>query len=99
MKINCFPKILFGIYILMFCKLSFAFDGSVATKYNDIFTQNILHGNVVNKEKTSRWSFNCRSKSLLSPYSGKTIGDFFSPITLRPAIKLGIDYVPPKFKK
>ena len=26
----------------MFCKLSFAFDGSVAAKYNDIFTQNIL---------------------------------------------------------
>ena len=42
MKINCFPKILFGIYILMFCKLSFAFDETVAAKYNDIFTQNIL---------------------------------------------------------
>ena len=42
-----------------------------------IFTQNILHGNVVNKENTSRWSFNCRFKSLLSPYEGKTIGDFF----------------------
>ena len=26
----------------MFCKLSFAFDETVATKYNDIFTQNIL---------------------------------------------------------
>ncbi len=64
-----------------------------------IFTQNILHGNVVNKEKTSRWSFNCRFKSLLSPYEGKTIGDFFFPITLRSATKLGMDYVPPKFKK
>ena len=42
MKINCFPKILFGIYILLFCKLSFAFDETVAAKYNDIFTQNIL---------------------------------------------------------
>jgi len=64
-----------------------------------IFTQNILHGNVVNKEKTSRWSFNCRFKSLLSPYEGKTIGDFFFPITLRSATKLGMDYVPPKFRK
>ncbi len=64
-----------------------------------IFTQNILHGNVVNKEKTSRWSFNCRFKSLLSPYDGKTIGDFFVPITLRSATKLGMDYVPPKIKK
>ena len=26
----------------MFCKLSFAFDETVAAKYNDIFTQNIL---------------------------------------------------------
>ena len=42
MKINCFPKILFGIYILMFCKFSYAFDETVAAKYNDIFTQNIL---------------------------------------------------------
>mgnify|MGYP001167790459 CR=1 FL=1 len=64
-----------------------------------IFTQNILHGNVVNKENTSRWSFNCRFKSLLSPYEGKTIGDFFIPITIRSATKLGMNYVPPKIKK
>ena len=63
-----------------------------------IFTQNILHGNVVNKENTSRWSFNCRFKSLLSPYEGKSVGDFFLPITLRSATKLGMDYVPPKIK-
>ncbi len=64
-----------------------------------IFTQNILHGNVINKEKTSRWSFNCRFKSLLSPYEGKTIGDFFIPITIRSATKLGMNYVSPKIKK
>ena len=64
-----------------------------------IFTQNILHGNVINKEKTSRWSFNCRFKSLLSPYEGKTIGDFFIPITVRSATKLGMNYVSPKIKK
>ena len=63
-----------------------------------IFTQNIMHGNVVNLEKTTRWSFNCRFKSLLSPYSGKTIGDFFSPITIRAATRLGMNYEEPKKK-
>ena len=63
-----------------------------------IFTQNIMHGNVVNVEKTTRWSFNCRFKSLLSPYSGKTIGDFFSPITIRAATRLGMNYEEPKKK-
>lgn len=63
-----------------------------------IFTQNTLHGNIINKETTTRWSFNCRFKSLLSPYDQKTIGDFFIPITIKPATKLGINYVEPKFK-
>lgn len=63
-----------------------------------IFTQNIMHGNVVNTEKTTRWSFNCRFKSLLSPYSGKTIGDFFTPITIRAATRLGMNYEEPKKK-
>ena len=63
-----------------------------------IFTQNIMHGNVVNIEKTTRWSFNCRFKSLLSPYNGKTIGDFFTPITIRAATRLGMNYEEPKKK-
>ena len=42
MKINYFFKIFFWINILIFCKLSYAFDESVAAKYNDIFTKNIL---------------------------------------------------------
>ena len=40
MKINYFFKIFICIYILIFCKLSYAFDESVAAKYNDIFTKN-----------------------------------------------------------
>ena len=42
MKINSFFKIFFWIYILIFCKLSYAFDESVAAKYNDIFTKIFL---------------------------------------------------------
>ncbi len=61
-----------------------------------IFSQNLLHGNITNKEKTSRWSFNCRFKSLFSPYDKKKIGEYFLPLNLRAATKLGMDYEDPK---
>ncbi len=61
-----------------------------------IFSQNLLHGNVTNKEKTSRWSFNCRFKSLFSPYDKKKIGEYFLPLNLRAATQLGMDYEDPK---
>ena len=62
-----------------------------------IFTQNVMHGNVLNEEKTSRWSCNCRFKSVFSPYADKKIGEFFEPITLKPATRLGADYELPDF--
>ena len=55
-----------------------------------IFSHQLLHGNVVNKEKTSRWSFNCRFKSLFTPYHEKTLGETFLPIQLKPASKMGL---------
>ena len=61
-----------------------------------LFTQNIMHGNRVNVEKESRWSSNCRFKSALSPYADKKLGEFFEPITLRPATRLGLRYSLPK---
>ena len=60
-----------------------------------IFTQNILHGNTVNYEKTSRWSFNCRFKSVFSPFNDKKIGEFFTPISLKPASIFGLNYEEP----
>jgi sporadic carbohydrate cluster 2OG-Fe(II) oxygenase len=57
-----------------------------------IFTQNIMHGNRVNEENETRWSSNCRFKSALSPYADKKLGEFFEPITLRPATRLGLRY-------
>ena len=57
-----------------------------------LFTQNIMHGNRVNQEDTTRWSMNCRFKSVMSPYADKRLGEFFEPITLRPATRLGLDY-------
>ena len=62
-----------------------------------IFTQNLMHGNVLNQETTTRWSSNCRFKSLLSPYSDKKLGEFFEPISIRAATRLGMHYELPNF--
>ena len=62
-----------------------------------LFTQNIMHGNVMNEEISSRWSMNCRFKSAFSPYADKKLGEFFEPITLRPATLLGARYKFPSF--
>lgn len=63
-----------------------------------VFSQNLPHGNVINSEKTTRWSFNCRVKSLFSPYSKKSLFDFFDPVNIKPATKIGLRYEYPKFK-
>jgi sporadic carbohydrate cluster 2OG-Fe(II) oxygenase len=57
-----------------------------------IFNQNLPHGNIVNSEGETRWSMNCRFKSIFSPYGDKKIGEFFEPITLRTISKIGMNY-------
>jgi sporadic carbohydrate cluster 2OG-Fe(II) oxygenase len=57
-----------------------------------LFSQNLLHGNRVNREKTTRWSMNCRFKGVFTPYADKKLGEFFEPITLKPATRMGLDY-------
>lgn len=57
-----------------------------------IFNQNLPHGNIVNVEKNTRWSFNCRFKGIFTPYKDKKIGEFFEPITLRASSKIGLKY-------
>ena len=57
-----------------------------------LFSQNLMHGNRVNRESETRWSMNCRFKSLFSPYAGKRLGEFFEPITIRAATRLGMAY-------
>lgn len=61
-----------------------------------IFDQAMPHGNRVNCEKETRWSFNCRFKSLFSPYGDKKIGEFFQPITMKPITKKAISFKFPK---
>lgn len=61
-----------------------------------IFTHTLMHGNRVNQEPEARWSMNCRFKSVLSPYDTKRLGEFFEPITLRAATRLGMRYSLPE---
>ena len=57
-----------------------------------LFTQNVMHGNVINREPETRWSSNCRFKSVFSPYHDKKLGEFFEPILVRPATAIGASY-------
>ena len=61
-----------------------------------LFSQNLLHGNRINLEPGTRWSMNCRFKSLLSPYADKRFGEFFEPIVIRPATRLGMRFRAPR---
>jgi len=61
-----------------------------------LFNQNLMHGNRVNAENETRWSMNCRFKSVFSPYAEKRLGEFFEPITLRAATRVGMAYEWPK---
>jgi len=60
-----------------------------------VFNQCLPHGNVVNIEKHTRVSMNCRFKSLFSPYGDKKIGEFFIPITARAMTEIAMNYKSP----
>ena len=57
-----------------------------------IFDSNCLHGNVLNKTITSRWSINCRFTGLLTPFTNpeRRLGTYYLPITTRAATKMGL---------
>ncbi len=57
-----------------------------------VFNQNLPHGNRINRESETRWTLNCRFKGVFTPYADKRLGEFFEPITLRPASRQGLDY-------
>lgn len=63
-----------------------------------IFSPLILHGNIMNKTKETRFSLNCRFKSLLSPYdvtvkSHRNIPNFYRPLNIKPMTKIGFNYL------
>jgi sporadic carbohydrate cluster 2OG-Fe(II) oxygenase len=59
-----------------------------------IFSPNCLHGNVVNRVPTTRWSMNCRFTGLFTPYTSyeKKIGSYYLPITTKPVSRIGMAY-------
>ena len=57
-----------------------------------LFNQNLPHGNQVNKTKETRVSLNCRFKGLFTPYFQKKLGSFFSPLSVKPASRVGLEY-------
>ena len=61
-----------------------------------IFNQSLPHGNVVNLINQTRWSLNCRFKSLYSPYGDKKLGEFFEPLNPKIMTKIGINYKYPE---
>jgi len=66
----------------------------IPVKYGEVmvFNPNLPHGNRVNKEQGTRWSLNCRFKSLYSPYCRKELGEHFEPIQIRAATQIGLEY-------
>ena len=63
-----------------------------------IFSPLILHGNTINSTKETRFSLNCRFKSLLSPYdvlvkSHRNIPNFYKPVNVKPLTKIGFNYL------
>jgi sporadic carbohydrate cluster 2OG-Fe(II) oxygenase len=62
-----------------------------------VFSPNALHGNVMNEEPGTRWSLNCRYTGLFTPYGigERSLGPYYTPITPRPATRLGMAYREP----
>lgn len=66
----------------------------IKIKYGQVmlFNQSLPHGNITNEEQETRWSLNCRFKSLFSPYGDKKLGEFFEPISTKLMTKIGMNY-------
>ena len=74
-------------------------------KYGEaiIFSPNCLHGNTINSEETTRWSFNIRYKNLFSPYASnfnneKKIGTFYNFLKPKIITKFNLNYSFDDFK-
>ena len=61
-----------------------------------VFSPNILHGNVVNEEKDTRFSINIRFKNIYSPQTKieneKKIGSFYKPFAFKSVTNFNLKY-------
>jgi sporadic carbohydrate cluster 2OG-Fe(II) oxygenase len=62
-----------------------------------VFSPNCLHGNVVNRATTTRWTMNTRFTGLFTPYTSyeKKLGSYYLPITVRAVSRVGMNYEEP----
>ena len=62
-----------------------------------LFSPTLIHGSIVNQTGETRWSLNCRFKSLLTPYGSqeKDLGCFYLPIRTTSATQFGRYYSAP----
>jgi len=63
-----------------------------------VFSPILLHGNTINKTNHTRFSLNCRFKSLLSPFdvfskTHRNIPHFFKPLKVKPLTKVGFNFI------
>ncbi len=64
MNINNFLKFVVLIYIILFIKLTYAYDSSVASKYDNIFAKKILNDeDITNYRRAYELQENCKWKS------------------------------------
>ena len=59
------------------------------------FDQSLHHGYSLNKEAKTHFSLNCRFKNVHSPYGDKRLGEYYVPITVRSATRIGCHYKEP----
>jgi len=57
-----------------------------------LFNQNLPHGNRINNEGKTGWALSCRFKSVFSPYAHNRLGEYYEPITLRAATRIGMSH-------
>ena len=63
-----------------------------------VFSPILLHGNIVNKTNLTRFSLNCRFKSILTPFdvfnkTHRNIPHFFKPLTIKPLTQVGFNFI------
>ena len=65
------------------------------------FCSNFFHGNTINNEDSTRWSFNIRYVNLLKSLVSeeKSIFNFYKPVSLKPSTELAVQFNQIEFKE
>ena len=93
-------KVKINLIIINLC-FTFIFSNIVNASTNIYIVTKVDNEIITNIdiEKETRWSMNCRFKSIFTPFGDKKIGEFFEPITLRKISELALKYKLPKINE